>query len=289
MMIQPDYYGEREKTQAANGQAMAALMGQLIAKKMEQNAANKAQEANAALIAQMTGQGGAMAQPSAGTPAPNVATPQGGQIPMIPQRKITMTANGPQVSVSMIPDPMALAKQKADMIMTRQKEMADYNQKLKGEAPLSADAAGRYALSKEALRAVPQARNVLFPDGTPKSFNRTLATAFMVGKIPNNKESQTIKRALTKVATARGLIQSGTVVKDNEWARIVNDMMGVDAFSNPESLFQMLGEEEKFHQEFMTLVRPGFKGGTKAGGDAQDDSSTLKKLGLDSSKYEIVR
>jgi hypothetical protein len=92
----------------------------------------------------------------------------------------------------------------------------------------------------------------------------------MVGKIPNNKDSQTIKRALTKVATARGLIQSGTVVKDNEWSRIINDMMGVDAFANPESLYQMLGEEEKFHQEFMTLVRPGFKGGTKAGGDTED-------------------
>jgi hypothetical protein len=267
MMIQPDYYGEREKTQSANAQAMAALMGQLIAKKMEQRTADKAQEANAALMAQMTS---GMAQPPTGATAPNVATPAGGQIPMIPQQRITMTANGPQVSVSMIPNPMALAKQKADMIMTRQKEMADYNQKLKGEAPLSADAAGRYALSKEALRAVPQARNVLFPDGTTKSFNRGLATAFMVGKIPNNKESQTIKRALTKVATARGLIQSGTVVKDNEWARIVNDMMGVDAFSNPESLYQMLGEEEKFHQEFMTLVRPGFKGGTSKGGDAQD-------------------
>jgi hypothetical protein len=186
---------------------------------------------------------------------------QAGQAPagMIPKPTMTYGPNGPSYSMTYIPDPIARTQQKADLIMARQKEMADYNQKLRGQAPLTADAAGRYGLSRETIKLIPKAKSLLFPDGTTKSFNRKLAASFMLPKVPNNKETQELKRVITKAATARGLIQSGTVVKDNEWSRIINDMFGVDVFSNPEALMGVLNEEESFHKDFMKLIRPEFE------------------------------
>lgn len=239
---------ERRKTNAAiAGQMLSYMtqMGELGLKKQQlQVEAAKQADAQKAFNAFASGGG-----------ANSLLSPQNG---MIVKPTYTVGPNGPSMSYTYIPDPMVQAQQKADLIMARQKEMADYNQKLRGEAPLTADAAGRYSLSRETVKLIPKARNLLFPDGTPQSFKRELAGSFMVGKIPNSKEAQELKRFITKAATARGLIQSGTVVKDNEWGRIINDMFGVDVFSNPDSLYGVLNEEEAFHKDFMKLIRPGF-------------------------------
>lgn len=198
------------------------------------------------------------------------ATSPGGRLPS----KMTTGAFGQAYvpSQSMANASLDMYAKKSDMILQRQlARAADERAYRESEdSPLSADAAGRYEFANEALRNIPKLRTSLFPDGTPGSFRRDIATKMMTPwKYPNDTEVQNTKRWLLSVATGRGLIQSGTVVKDNEWSRLMQQM-GVDVASAPEAVYSSLGEQEEFMNGFKRSVRPG---ASRKGGSAEKEST----------------
>lgn len=161
-------------------------------------------------------------------------------------------------------------------ILDRGKELAKNSQKLRGSEnqPMSADAAGRYAFAKQALNNAPKIKSLLFkanPDGT-ETFDRGLAAKIMVGKFPNDTDAQNLKRMILQNATAQGLIQSGTVVKDNEWERLMQ-IMGIDLISSPEAAKASIDSQISFMQDFVQAIRPSAK-------TTNDASDIFSQLGI---------
>lgn len=155
-----------------------------------------------------------------------------------------------------------LFDEKNSSIKNRQLEVAKEMQRMRGseDQPMSADAAGRYAFAKQSLKNVPKIKELLFKkesDGT-ETFDRGLAAKMMVGKFPNDASSQNLKRMILQNATAQGLIQSGTVVKDNEWERLMQ-IMGIDLLSSPEAAMASINSQAEFMSDFMNAVRPSNK------------------------------
>lgn len=166
---------------------------------------------------------------------------------------------------------------KSDLMLQRQLALQENQRAYKAseEAPMTGDTAGRYQFAKESIRNIPKLKSMLFsgPDG---SFRQDLAVKLMYPwKYPKDKEVQNAKRWILGAATGRGLIQSGTVVKDNEWGRLM-EQFGINAMSDEQSVMDSLNEQEEFMSGFVKSVRPGSK----------EESGTPKLTGSAKSLYE---
>lgn len=142
-----------------------------------------------------------------------------------------------------------------ELTLQKQKDMAKFQSELKGSEnyPMNAGDAGRYTFAEESARNIPNVRNLLFKDGV---FNQALVNKAIAGKYTKDPDVQNLKRWVVGTLTARGLIQSGTVIKDDEWVRLAQQY-GVDLFSAPQAAQQALGEQERFFNEFMDRIKPG--------------------------------
>lgn len=159
----------------------------------------------------------------------------------------------------------------------RQLRVAKEMQKIKGSEsqPMPADSAGRYAFANESIKNLPKLKDALvLEDGT---FNQELANKLTYPwKYPKDKEVQNAKRWLIGAMTARGLIQSGTVIKDNEWSRLMQQF-GIDFLNAPESALSSIDENIQFMSEFKNLIRPSNKSSVSLSdvSDSTDDIDSL--------------
>jgi hypothetical protein len=168
----------------------------------------------------------------------------------------------------------ATAQATTPVMVDRAKQVADYRQKLAGSeaTPMAADTAGRYTFANESLRNLPKVKGLLFKDG---KFNQALVNKAIAGKYTKDADVQSLKRWVTGTLTARGLIQSGTVIKDDEWVRLAQQY-GIDLFSAPEAALSALNEQESFFDEFMTNIRPQRNKG-KASGNVEFENLAKQK------------
>lgn len=168
------------------------------------------------------------------------------------------TQNRSRMADARYKDNLPSYQAKSDIMLQRQLELQNNMRSYKAseEAPMTADAAGRYQFAKESLRNIPKLESMLF-SGENGEFRQDVATKLMYPwKYPKDKEVQNAKRWIIGMATARGLIQSGTVVKDSEWGRIMQQF-GIDAFSDEQAIKDALGEQKEFMSGFKKSVRPG--------------------------------
>lgn len=124
--------------------------------------------------------------------------------------------------------------------------------KVKG---LTGDIGGRVTLSREALRNIPSLKTVLYPDGTPQSFNQELANKLTVGKFPKDKDAQNAYRWLGRMLVGRQLIETGVAARPEETKRLIKEF-GVNFLTDPEAALQGLSELETFYKDFVGSVDP---------------------------------
>lgn len=169
-----------------------------------------------------------------------------------------------------------LFDRKNQSIKDRQLEVAKEIQKIRGseDQPMTSDSAGRYAFASEAERNLPKLKALLVSnDG---QWNQDLANKLTYPwKYPKDKQVQNAKRWIMGGLTARGLIQSGTVVKDNEWGRLLQQF-GIDLLNDPEASLAAIDENITFMGEYKGLIRPSSKNKTQ-GSDYED---LLKEAGI---------
>ena len=168
------------------------------------------------------------------------------------------TQNRSRMADARYKDNLPSYQAKSDIMLQRQLELQNNMRSYKEseQAPMSADSAGRYQFAKESLRNIPKLESMLF-SGENGEFRQDVATKLMYPwKYPKDKEVQNAKRWIIGMATARGLIQSGTVVKDNEWGRLMQQF-GIDAFSDEQAVKDSLTEQKEFMAGFKKSIRPG--------------------------------
>lgn len=126
--------------------------------------------------------------------------------------------------------------------------------------------AGTYTLAQESMQNIANASKVLFPDGTPQSFQRGTATSSnipgsalpVIGNlIPNaspfNKDAQNVNRWIGNALTARQLIQTGVTARPDETQALVRRFMAGVA-SNPEAAMSALKELSGFYEDYNTVL-----------------------------------
>jgi hypothetical protein len=136
--------------------------------------------------------------------------------------------------------------------------------------------AGRYTLSKESVKSLGKATKLLFPDGTPKSFNRELAGKIELTsrgkKIPNDKDSQNAFRWLSTALSGRQLIQTGVAARPEETAMLVKQFM-VEYGSNPEALMEGFTQLSDFYKDYQSTVST--RGSEEIKPVGEDDVSSM--------------
>lgn len=186
------------------------------------------------------------------------------------------TQNRARMADAMYKENLPSYQAKSDLMLKRQLALQENQRAYRQseEAPMTADSAGRYQFAKESLRNIPKLKSMLF-SGEDGAFRQDVATKLMYPwKYPKDKEVQNAKRWIIGMATARGLIQSGTVVKDNEWGRLMQQF-GIDALSDEQSVRDALDEQEQFMAGFKKSIRPG-----------SEDSDMPKLTGSAKALYE---
>lgn len=132
----------------------------------------------------------------------------------------------------------------------------------------SGDVSGRLALTKVGGDYVNNIKSILFPDGTPQSFDRkTAALARLnrpmqqVSRIAPNvdkkdvENAQNINRWFENAIKGKVLIQTGVAARPEE---VESERRGfiASAFSEPESAYMALDELQGFYNSFMSLMDP---------------------------------
>lgn len=121
----------------------------------------------------------------------------------------------------------------------------------------SADA-GREALAKEGIKNILKMRKELYPDGTPKSFQRSEAFKSRAAKgkaFPNSTEGQRLYRLGSTAISGRQLISTGVAARPDE-TKALTDAFIADAFSNPEAHFEGLQQLEDFYKDYIKTSAP---------------------------------
>lgn len=197
---------------------------------------------------------GMIPSPTGWTPNPNAGQMQTGQA-IVKERENPLTGEK-EITPEYQQYISSLNKQKAKEIEDRQIRVAKELQNIRGSEgqPMNADSAGRYAFASEAKRNLPKLKSLLTTEDG--AYNQDLAVKLTYPwKYPRDKEVQNARRWLTGAMTARGLIQSGTVVKDNEWGRLLQQF-GIDFLNDPEASFSSIDENTQFMDEYQKLIRP---------------------------------
>lgn len=144
--------------------------------------------------------------------------------------------------------------------------------------------AGRVALAKESIQDIQDVMKTLYPDGTPRSFRRDVATfsniprfgpkGFQTGKaLAFNKDSQNVFRKMGKSLSGRKLIITGVAGRPDETADLV-EQFAANAFSDPSAAFDSLNELVNFYKSYLTEVDPsGLK--TRNRGESESSKDPL--------------
>ena len=116
---------------------------------------------------------------------------------------------------------------------------------------------GKMALAEESIQGIRDARNLLFPEGTPESFKRNTAikSNFFGKAVPLSYEGQTINRRLGEALSAKLLIKTGVAESPGQ-AQALADRFLSGAFSDPRSALEALQELETFYGTYLGNVDP---------------------------------
>lgn len=138
--------------------------------------------------------------------------------------------------------------------------------------------AGKVALADESVKNIDDIINILYPDGTPKSFKRGIATGSnlpgitlpFLGRItpqvrPDNpldkgddkaaEQAQDVFRKMGAALAGRQLIQTGVAARPEENAKLVGQF-APGTFSNAESGLKALIELKDFYKSYKNNVVP---------------------------------
>jgi len=132
-------------------------------------------------------------------------------------------------------------------------DLADRAQMM-GMAP---DKAGRLESSLEGIRASRHMKELLFPDGTPESFERQTAFKKNIfgGPVILDESSRDLYRRAGQAIAGKLLVQSGVQTRESEYERLGKQHVA-NAFSNPKEAKKALDELETFYQGFVGDVDP---------------------------------
>jgi len=118
---------------------------------------------------------------------------------------------------------------------------------------------GKMAFIKVALReGLPSVKQTLFPDGTPKSFNRSAATQSTImggGPLPFSKEGQKVYRELGSALAARRYMITGQASNATEVKEMVNQFMSQWG-SDPDNMYQGINQIESEFNEYLKTADP---------------------------------
>lgn len=128
--------------------------------------------------------------------------------------------------------------------------------------------AGRYTLANESVKNIEDVKNILFPDGTPKSFRKDLAIKGQFARwglaAPTDKDGQRLYRKLSSALSGRQLIQTGVAARPEETNLLYKQFYG-NALSNPDSLFEGLNQLKDFYTNYQGIVsQKGDSGNNKS-------------------------
>jgi len=122
---------------------------------------------------------------------------------------------------------------------------------------LAPDQAGRLQSSLEGIRASRHMKKLLFPDGTPESFQRQTAFKKNIfgGPTVMDESARDLFRRAGQAIAGKLLVQSGVQTRAEEYERLGKQHVA-DAFSNPREAKKALDELETFYRGFVGNVDP---------------------------------
>ena len=141
---------------------------------------------------------------------------------------------------------------------------------------LSIETGGKLAMVKQAKNDIEEVRQMLFPDGTPNSFKRGLATASnlpgsrapLIGAIvpqalPFHEGGQKVYSRLQNAVAAKLRVETGAQANPSEVENILA-RFGITGASSPEAAFDALKRLEGFMDETINITDPTGKFSGKA-------------------------
>jgi len=117
------------------------------------------------------------------------------------------------------------------------------------------DKAGMGALAVESVSGLEKAMNTLFPDGTPKSFDRGAAGMSNIfgHAAPFSEKAQDVRRWITSALGARLLMITGVASSPGEREQLYRSFMSSYG-SNANSLFKALEELSNFYKSWSNIT-----------------------------------
>lgn len=123
---------------------------------------------------------------------------------------------------------------------------------------LSGDTAGRLSLASQGQGQAATAKRLLFPSGTPESFNRGLVarmhSPFGIGMI-GNQESQSLEFNLKRALDAQLRSETGAAVSPGELDRLTKEFIA-NAVANPRAAFERITSLESGLRKTSSFIDP---------------------------------
>lgn len=114
--------------------------------------------------------------------------------------------------------------------------------------------AGRIALAKESIGNLKDIKKILFPDGTPESFKRSIAAESNIfGGL--SEPAQNVFRKAGASLAARQLISTGVAARPEETEALRRQFVA-NIKSNPHAAYQALDELERFYGDYLGVADP---------------------------------
>ena len=109
----------------------------------------------------------------------------------------------------------------------------------------------------QSAKSASNARNILFPDGTPKSFRADIATMKnkWLGRPTLSKDAQDLAREYGIALDLYNRQVTGAAFNQEEFKRRI-DQFQVDLLSNPESAFNSLNRLEELSTDYLKIADP---------------------------------
>lgn len=126
---------------------------------------------------------------------------------------------------------------------------------------------GKISLANESLKNIEDIKKILFPDGTPKSFDRGAAfqgntphiTVPFLGAVTptylTTEKGQDIFRKMGASISGRQLIQTGVAARPEETQKLI-DQFAPHVASNPEATLKGLNELQSFYKDYLNNAIP---------------------------------
>ena len=266
-------------------------------------------------LSKILGGGGQQSQLSGGMP---MMTPFPGSGQLSPQQLMQQNqANGisqPITSASQLPiginsinvagfnigpDPIAMEQAKNQMSNQAFLERKKAEMGMEG---VGNEAAGKMTLAKESLKNIEEIKKILFPDGTPNSFDKNIAGlsnipgskipvlgSIIPNKLPDplivggsplyppeaSKKAQDVYRKMGSSLAARQLIQTGVAARPEETEKLIAQF-APSFFSNPESSFNALNELQQFYESWIKETDPQMLKSTGRSSESNNDPLGLR-------------